>query len=58
MSFETPVSQLNVLSSRLEVVDELLNDAVELLELLLENEVRPRSFDDSIRKMIKRMTCI
>lgn len=58
MSFETPVSQLNVLSSRLEAVDELLNDAVELLEVLLECDSRPKSFDDCIKKMIKRMTYI
>jgi hypothetical protein len=58
MSFETPVSQLNVLSSRLEAVDELLNDAVELLEVLLECDSRPKSFDDCIRNMIKRMTYI
>ena len=58
MSFETPVSQLNVLSSRLKAVDELLNDAVELLEVLLECDSRPKSFDDSIRNMIKRMTYI
>jgi hypothetical protein len=58
MSFETPVWQLNVLSSRLKAVDELLNDAVELLEVLLECDSRPKSFDDSIRKMIKRMAYI
>ena len=58
MSFETPVWQLNVLSSRLKAVDELLNDAVELLEVLLECDSRPQSFDDSIRKMINRMAYI
>ncbi len=65
MSFETPVSQLNVLSSRLEAVDELLNDAVELFEVLLEFEGRPKGFDvlpepfkREINNMIQRMIYI
>ncbi len=58
MSFETPVSQLKLLSSRLEYVDDLLNDAVELLDRIQDCEDVPEPFKLQIDNMIKRMTYI